>query len=107
MYSDAAFREQSHGCLVVKYGHAAILWKSSKQNTQCTSTAESELVEVVEGLTLGDSVRVVLEELLSTRLRRQTFTDSSAALSISKGNALEVEGDEIGLGPTPLGRDVR
>ena len=40
-----------------------ILWKSSRQPMVTLSTAEAELLEVVESLTMGESIAVVANEL--------------------------------------------
>ena len=85
-FTDAAFGDESHGCVVILWGGGPILWKSSKQPIQTTSTAASELVEVMEGAMMMEAVRVVLEELMQGRVRCWQYTDSSSALSIVTGD---------------------
>ena len=46
------------------------------------STAEAELVEVLEGALAGDAVRMFMEEALDTTARAISYTDNTAALSI-------------------------
>jgi len=87
VHTDASYGDDAHGCVVVKWGEAAILWRSAKQTLQTTSTAEAELVEIMEGATMADSVRVVIEELVGERVRCWQFTDSASALSIVSGDS--------------------
>ena len=53
-----------------------LLWKSGKQSVVSASTAEAELVEILEGALAGDAVRVVLEEALDTVARAVSFTQA-------------------------------
>ena len=69
IYTDASFGDQPHGCVLVQWGSSPLLWKSSRQLVATTSTAEAELVEVMEGAIAGEAVRVVLEEVLDRRIR--------------------------------------
>ena len=82
VFTDSSFNDSCQGCVLILWGSAPILWRSAKQPVVTTSTAESELVEVMEGATCGDAVRVVLEEVLDEKIRPSSFTDSSSALSI-------------------------
>lgn len=41
-----------------------IAWKSSRQTVISLSAAESELLEIIEGFTLGESTSVVFEEVM-------------------------------------------
>lgn len=52
---------------------------------EAACTAESELVEVLEGALAGDAVKVVMDEALDVCGRSFSYTDSSAALSIIAG----------------------
>eukprot|EP00438_Fugacium_kawagutii_P003808 Skav205036 [mRNA] locus=scaffold2669:138044:140299:- [translate_table: standard] len=82
IFTDAAFGDMPHGCVLVQWGSAALLWKSSRQTVATASTAESELVEVLEGAVAGEAVRAVVEELIGARIRSCIHTDSSSALAI-------------------------
>ena len=64
-----------------------LLWKSGKQSVVTASTAESELVEILEGARAGDASRVVLEEALDVKARAVSFTDNTAAISIITGDS--------------------
>eukprot|EP00435_Cladocopium_sp_Y103_P020138 s2720_g4.t3 len=87
VYTDASYGEDAHGCVVVKWGEAAILWRSARQALQTTSTAEAELVEIMEGATMAESVRVVIEEMCGAKIRCWQYTDSASALSIVSGDS--------------------
>lgn len=62
-----------------------LLWKSGKQSVVTASTAESEMVEILEGALAGDAVRVVLEEALDVKARAVSFTDNTASVAIVTG----------------------
>ena len=50
IYTDASFgTEASMGCHLVMWGSSMLLWKAGKQAVVTASTAELELVEVLEG----------------------------------------------------------
>ena len=83
-YSDASFApygDVSHGCIVVSVQDSPIFWRSGKQSMVTLSTAESELLELIEGLTGGESVGVMVEELLHP-VERVAWCDSQSAISV-------------------------
>ena len=86
IYSDASFGEISMGCHLVMWGSSLLLWKAGRQSVATASTAEAELVEVLEGALAGDAIRVVMEEALNISARSVSFTDNTAALSIIAGD---------------------
>lgn len=58
-FSDASYAPEgdySHGSTVVLLQQSPILWKSGKQAVATLSTAEAELLEAVEALTMGESI---------------------------------------------------
>ena len=85
VFTDASFGEEPHGCTIVLWGGAPITWRSSKQGLKSTSTAEAELIEIIEGAVITDSVKVVAEELYGASIRCLQYTDSTSALSIVSG----------------------
>ena len=83
-YMDASFApygDESHGCTVITAGKSPLLWRAGKQNTVSLSTAESELNEVIEGMTDGESVGAMMEEILGP-LPHMAWTDSQSGLAI-------------------------
>ena len=83
-FSDASFAPEgdySHGCAAVLLQHSPILWKSGKQPVATLSTAEAELLEVVETMTMGESIHVVVNEI-NPGISRVAWCDSQAAVSI-------------------------
>ena len=86
VYTDASYSDISFGCHLILWGSSLLLWKAGKQPIQAASTAEAELVEVLEGALAGDAVKVVLEEALDVCARSFSYTDSSAALAIIAGD---------------------
>ena len=85
VFTEASYSDVSFGCHLILWGFSLLLWKAGKQPIQAASTAESELVEVLEGALAGDAVKVVMEEALDVCRRSFSYTDSSAALSIIAG----------------------
>ena len=87
VYTDASFGEEyAHGCVVVKWGEDPLVWRSSRQCIRTTSTAEAELVEVMEGAVTAEALRVMVEEVMDGPVRCWQFTDSSSALTIIIGD---------------------
>ena len=83
-FSDASYAPEgdySHGSTVVLLQQSPILWKSGKQAVATLSTAEAELLEAVEALTMGESIYVIVKEL-EERVSRVAWCDSQAAVSI-------------------------
>lgn len=64
--SDASFAPgggHSHGAVITLLGGSPTAWKSSRQPFPALSTAEAELIEVIESAILGDSVSCLVEEM--------------------------------------------
>ena len=88
-YSDASFApegECSHGCSIITYNGTPVLWKSSRQPMVTLSTAESELIELVEAMTAGESVSVVAEELQEGVVRMAWCDNQSTVAILSQEN---------------------
>ena len=66
VYTDSSFGpggNDSQGTVIVMWGGAMVMWKSGKQPLAPLSTAESELQESIEGMTMGDSCDVLIMEV--------------------------------------------
>ena len=65
-FSDASYApdgESSHGCTIIAYQGSTMMWKSGRQSVVSLSMAESEMLEVIEALTAGESLFVIINEL--------------------------------------------
>ena len=72
----------SQGCVVVKYGGDVVMWRSGKQSVPALSTAESELGEAIEGLTMGDSIDVLIQEMSRGGYGKTIKVDNTAAVNL-------------------------
>ena len=83
-FADSSFSpegEESHGAFIVCLGKAPILWRSGRQGLITLSTAESELVELVESMTAGESVSALVQEIFED-VPKRAWTDSQSAIAI-------------------------
>eukprot|EP00438_Fugacium_kawagutii_P016096 Skav225959 [mRNA] locus=scaffold6030:76316:83572:- [translate_table: standard] len=84
MYSDASFAPDggcSHGCFMVFVNNNLLFWRSGRQQMVTLSTAESELMEIIEGMTAAESVACIVSELCE-EIQKVAVTDSQSARSI-------------------------
>ena len=62
-YSDASFSPEgaeSHGSFLILLEGSPIFWRAGRQSMVTLSTAESEMTEVIEAMTAGESVAVIV-----------------------------------------------
>ena len=81
VFTDASFGDQSYGCVMVLLHGSPVLWKCGRQSTSSLSTAESELQEIIDGMTAGESTYSVACEVFGD-MKRILWTDSQSAMSI-------------------------
>eukprot|EP00438_Fugacium_kawagutii_P013287 Skav225459 [mRNA] locus=scaffold881:75571:82572:- [translate_table: standard] len=84
VFTDASFApdsEESHGCFVVLLDESPIFWRSGKQALVTLSTAESELVEIIEGMIGGEAVVTIINEIFP-KVLKTLWSDSQSAVSI-------------------------
>ena len=65
-YSDASFSpagSESHGSFSVLLEESPIFWRAGRQSLVTLSMAESEMTEVIEAMTAGESIVVMVQEL--------------------------------------------
>ena len=89
MFCDAAFAPQgkhSHGGWVVKYGGVPLVWRSGRQSTVSLSTAESELLSMLDGAVAAKGVEAILTDISEEVEGCRICSDSTSALSISSGS---------------------
>ena len=82
--ADASFSpdgEESHGAFLIQVGGCPIFWRSGRQQLVALSTAEAEMMEIVQGMLAGESIAVIAEEVFPEVIRR-VWSDSQAAISI-------------------------
>ena len=85
-YSDSSFAPSgghSQGAMIVTVADMIVFWKTKKQPFITLSTAESELLEATQVLTAARSVEVLLQELLSEKVKIVIKVDNAAAVSIA------------------------
>eukprot|EP00439_Symbiodinium_sp_Y106_P003580 s4711_g1.t1 len=90
MFCDAAYAPQSarsHGGWVVTYGGVPVVWRSGRQQMMTLSTAEAELLSMIDGAVAMKGVESLLMDLGECVAEREIATDSMAALSISSGSS--------------------
>ena len=76
VFTDASFGEECQGCVVLKWAGSPILWKSSRQTIQTTSTAGAELFEIMEGATKSEATRVIAEGLRGDKVMTSLCANS-------------------------------
>ena len=74
--------QDSQGAVVVMWGGSVMMWKAGRQGTPSLSTAESELSEAIEGLSMGDAVEVMTQEIWGRPYAKVLKVDNQAAISI-------------------------
>ena len=83
-YSDASFSPEgskSHGNFLILLEGSPIFWRAGRQSLVTLSTAESEMTEVIEAMTAGESIAVIVQELYEVVIK-VAYTDSQAAEAI-------------------------
>ena len=88
LYPDAAFAPssgRSHSGWVVMWSGSAIAWRSARQGTIALSTAESELLAILEGSVGMLGIEALLYDVKEGPLTKVIASDSTSALSISSG----------------------
>ncbi|CAE7622475.1 unnamed protein product [Symbiodinium sp. CCMP2592] len=88
LYPDAAFAPssgRSHSGWVIMWSGSAVAWRSARQSTIALSTAESELLAILEGSVGMMGVEALLYDVKEGPLTKTIASDSTSALSISSG----------------------
>lgn len=73
----------SQGAIVVMWGRSIMMWKAGRQANPSLSTAESELIDAIEGMVMGDSVDVLIQELNHDHYTRILKVDNQAAVNLT------------------------
>ena len=88
MYSDAAYAPQggrSHGGWLVAYGSVPLAWRSGRQSMITLSTAEAELLAIIDGAVALKGIEAILSDVGEQVSSRCIASDSTSALSITTG----------------------
>ena len=85
VFTDSSFAPsggRSQGAAVIFYGSNPIVWRAGRQQLTTLSTAESELLEAVEGTLLGLSTRGLMTELTGKEMPLTIWVDNQAAIAL-------------------------
>ena len=88
VYSDASYASSNLKSLtgiVVCYGGTPIAWHTTRQAFVTLSTAEAELMSLLESLVTVRSTGALVEAVLERRVRLRMHSDSTAAIAIASG----------------------
>ena len=72
---------------MVSYGGVPIVWRSDRRTTVTLSTAESELLSMLDGAIAMKGVETILVDAGETISSRTTMSDSTSARRISTGSS--------------------
>ena len=85
IFTDSSFSPssaRSHGSVAVFYLGGPVVWRSARQTMVTLSTAESELIEGIEGALMGLSVRDLVSELSAHIPLMELRVDNQAAIAV-------------------------
>ena len=88
VYSDASYASSDLKSLtgvVVCYGGTPIAWHTTRQAFVTLSTAEAELMAMLEGLVTIRSAGALVEAVLERKVKMRMHSDSTAAIAIAAG----------------------
>ena len=89
VFTDSSFAPssgRSHGSAGVFVNNNPVSWRSSRQQLVTLSTAESELLEAVEGAVLANATATLVSELRGHRLPVHLHIDNQSALMLLNGS---------------------
>ena len=85
IYTDSSYGPgglDSQGAVLVVWAGTVVMWKSGRQTLAPLSTAESELQEGIEGMTMGDSCDVLIMEVEMSAYQKILKVDNQAAVNL-------------------------
>ena len=83
-YSDSSFSpdgEESHGSILLLLEGTPIFWRSGRKALVTLSTAETKLMEMVDGISAGEAVFVLVKEVFK-KVKCVLWSDSQSPISI-------------------------
>ena len=69
--------------MITALGGAPVAWKSCRQRFPALSTAEAELIKVIEAVVVGDSIVACLVDEMAMDIPKFLKCDNTAAVSIA------------------------
>ena len=87
-YSDASFGPasgRSHQGILVMWAGCPLHWESSRQTLVSLSTAEAELVGLVNASQAGEAVASLISEIIGAPVEKRLYGDNAASISIVSG----------------------
>ena len=88
VYTDASFASnglRSMSGVAGFFAGAPVFWITCRQSFTTLSTAESELMSLLEGLTALRCLRSIVEMIQEEKVEGRMYSDSTAAISIATG----------------------
>ena len=85
-----ARRSTQHGWVITTLGGTPVAWKSYKQPFPALSTAEAELIKVIEAVVVGNSIACLVEEMVK-EVHKYLKWDNTAAVSIASSATEGIE----------------
>lgn len=88
MYSDASYASselRSLTGIVASIDGTPIMWQTSRQAFVTLSTAEAELMSLLESLVVARSIGALLEAVFGGEVELRLNSDSTAAIAIAAG----------------------
>ena len=82
VFTDSSYGQDAQGTVIVTWGGSPMMWKSGRQGVPALSTADSELIEAIEGVIMGDSVDVMIQELIQRPYVKIIKVDNQAAVNL-------------------------
>ncbi|CAE7616380.1 TY5A [Symbiodinium sp. CCMP2592] len=98
MYCDAAYAPQgtrSHGGWLVMYNGVPIVWRSGRQQMITLSTAEAELLAMIDGAIAMKGVEALLMDVNQVVEEKTIASDSMSALRVPSGD-IQLDRDLVG-----------
>jgi hypothetical protein len=83
--SHAPLGGRSQHAVTILYCGCLLAWDSGRQSITALSSAESEIIACMHGLTLGECILPLISELSETEVSPTLYTDNMAALAVISG----------------------
>ena len=88
LFTDASFAQEgkhSFGGHILEFKGAPVVWRAGRQQLISMSSAECELIQVVEGSTYAESFQALLKDLEVASKEVRIGVDNTAAISLVRG----------------------